>query len=94
MSNGSNLTNETYEEYKALWAEVDSILNDLKQDTSHTAQVVELEGKLMDIDLFLKKLIVCFWTNAPISLTDGAVHGSTGGNGAASKCPGTSAVAQ
>lgn len=99
MSNGVILTNEVYERYRILWGEVDEIMVELRQDTNLTSKVIALEGKLMELDYFLKKMIECFWTNAPLSLGDGMLdqivepvdpdNESGGGKG----CPGTSSVA-
>lgn len=63
------VTNPIYKEYQRLWHEVNKIMVWLKEhsDSEVNEKAMDLEKKLMKIDLFLKTITESFWLEAPFN---------------------------
>ena len=83
------ITNPIYQDYKDLWDKVDEDFDVLREHSDPEIRKLakKLEEKLMDIDLFLKNIVVSFWKEAPF-------HESWAGiTPKPTKCSGTGSVA-
>ena len=83
------ITNPIYAEYKRLWTEVNAYFDKLRTHSDPTVKTTakEIEKRLMEIDLFHKKIAESFWKELPFHESWGLIAPQVG------PCPGTNSVA-